>query len=382
MFPHTISEFRHAGETFSAELRELKKRLLVPDYGWYPYQTMTALPVICDLLAPVLSEVSDAVSTAPVADIGCGDGDLAMLFARLGCEVDAIDHAESNFNQLRGAEVLQRELPFRMNIYDLDLDGPFDLPRRDYGLALLLGTLYHLKNPFYVLETIAARADWCVMSTRIAQVTPAKQTRMEDEPLAYLLGAREANSDPTNYWIFSMAGMQRLLERTGWIVMGHSRLGCTINSDPVHSEADERIFVLVKSRTRYPGLHVRLLEGWHSVENDAFRWTAKRFALEVTLPERADEFALRFSVQDSVLASGAIRLSCTISGRSAGAITCQSPGALEFRGSFPFEALTYQLDFTVDSNFQQVGDERDLGICVPLLDASQRHTQRLPFRVS
>ena len=381
-FPRTISEFRHTAAVFAAELRDLKQRLPVPDYGWYPYQTMTTLPVIADLLASVYCEVSDAISNTPVVDIGCGDGDLAMFFARLGCEVDAIDHAETNFNQLRGVEVLRRELSMAVSAHDIDLDGMFALPRRDYGLALFLGTLYHLKNPFYVLETIATHANWCVLSTRIAQVTPTKRTRMEDEPLAYLLGAREANNDPTNYWIFSLAGLLKLAERTGWIVMGHSRLGCSNDSDPVHAEADERAFVVMKSRTRHPHLHVRLLEGWHTAENDAFRWTAKQFALEVTLPERAYEFALRFSVPDAVYGSGPVRVSCAIAGQPAGAITCESPDTLEFRGRFPFEAITFRLDFTVENNFQPAGDARELGICVPLLEASQRHTQRIPFRVS
>lgn len=381
-FPRTIAEFRHRGKEFAAELRDLKQRVPVPDYGWYPYETMTAVPILSELLEPVYAEVSEVVANSPIADIGCGDGDLAVFFARLGCEVDAIDHAETNFNQLRGVEMLQRELSLPVSTHDIDLDRPFDLPRNDYGLALFLGSLYHLKNPFYVLETLAARSDWCVMSTRIAQVTPTRQVPIDTEPLAYLLGAREANNDPTNYWIFSSAGLLRLLERTGWMIMGHKRLGCSVNSDPVHPEADERMFVLVKSRTRHPGLHVRVVEGWHPAENDAFRWTAKQFALEVTSTERAYEFALRFFVPDAVFVSGPVRISCAISGQPAGAITCDSADALEFRGRFPYEANTFRLDFTVESDFRPAGDTRELGICVPLLDPSQRHTQRIPFRIS
>jgi hypothetical protein len=381
-FPRTTSEFRLASEAFGAELQDRKQRLLIPDYGWYPYDTMANAGIVADLLAPVYSEVSTAISGAPVIDIGCGDGDLSMLFARFGCEVDAIDHAETNFNQLRGVEVLRRDLSLPVGVYDIDLDGPFSLPRRDYGFALFLGSLYHLKNPYYVLETIAARADWCVLSTRIAQVTPAKRIRMDEEPLAYLLGRREANNDSTNYWIFSLSGLLRLLERTGWIVMGHTRLGCQIDSDPAHAEADERVFIVAKSRTRHSGLQVQHLEGWHDPEDESSCWTAKQFALQVTLPEPASEFALRFSIPPAVSRSGLVRISCAVSGQGAGAITCDSPGTWEFRGRFPFEALTVRLDFTVESNFQPAGDTRELGICIPLLDASQRNTQRIPFRIS
>jgi tRNA (mo5U34)-methyltransferase len=361
---------------------DIKKRLSVSDFGWYPYGTMTTLPVISDLLAPVYAEVSSAVSRSPVADIGCGDGDLAMFFSQLGCEVDAIDHAEGNFNQLRGVKLLAQELSSPARIHDMDLDGQFALPRRDYGLALFLGTLYHLKNPFYVLETLATYTDWCILSTRIAQVTPSKRTRIEEESVAYLLAPRESNNDPTNYWIFSFAGLLKLLERTGWIVMGQTRLGCSVNSDPMHADADERAYIIVKSRTRHPGIHVRLLDGWHPIENDAFRWTTKQFALEVTLPEPAFEFALRFAVPQVALASGPIRISCLASGQQAGAITCESPEPLEFRGRFPSEATTARLDFTVESQFRPAGDARELGICVPLLDPRQQSTQRIPFRVS
>ena len=371
--PETIAELRSASERFADELRELKARVAVADYGWYPYQTLAALPVIAELLAPVWDEVRGA---SVVADIGCGDGDLAALFGRLGCEVDAIDHAENNFNQLRGVETLCRELRLRVAAHDIDLDRPFELPRADYGLALFLGTLYHLKNPFYVLENLAARADWCVLSTRIAQATPGGRTRIEDEALVYLLGAREANNDPTNFWIFSITGLLRLLERAGWLVVGHRRLGCAAGSDPVSPEADERIFVLAKSRTRHPGLHVRALEGWHAPEGDSFRWTERRFALEVTLPEPAREFAMRFFVPDAAAASGPVRVTCSIAGEPAGAITISEADSLEFRGWFPSPAITHRLEFAVESGFRPAGDLRDLGICVPLAAG------RIPFRIS
>ena len=380
--PPDIDEFRRSGAAFAAELRECKRRVSIPDYGWYPYETMAALPVIADLLSPVYSEIAESLAGGTVTDVGCGDGDLAAWFARMGCVVDAIDHAESNFNQLRGAAALARELSLPVNIHDVDLDRPFALARPDYALALFLGTLYHLKNPFYALEALAARADWCLLSTRVAQVTAGGQTRIEDEPVAYLLGAREANNDPTNFWIFSPAGLRRLLERAGWVVVGNIRQGCSTDSNPVDAAADERAFVLARSRTRHPGLYVRPLDGWHAAENDAFRWTAKRFALEVTAPEGSREFALRFWTPEAVLASGPVRITCATGGQPAGAITCDSSAPLEFRGWLPGGCAPARLDFTVESRFQAAGDERDLGVCVPLLDATQRHTQRIPFRVS
>jgi hypothetical protein len=74
-FPQTLGDFKHAAGVFAAEQRDLKTRPLVADYGCYPYESMTSLPVMSELLAPVYSDVSAAISHSPVVDIGCGDGD-------------------------------------------------------------------------------------------------------------------------------------------------------------------------------------------------------------------------------------------------------------------------------------------------------------------
>jgi len=234
--------------------------------------------------------------------------------------VDAVDHLESSFNQMRGIDVLREALGLSLDVHDIDLDGRFQLPRSDYRFVFFLGTLYHLKNPYYVLENLASHADWCVLSTRIAQVTP-HQTLIEDDPVAYLLDPRETNNDPTNYWIFSSAGLLRLLCRAGWTVFGRERIGPRLNSDPIHPEADERMFVLLKSRSRHPDLLVHALHGWYAPENDPWRWTAKTFALEVVPPADGSlsEFALRFQVPQPLLeAQSRVRVTCTIEGFPAG----------------------------------------------------------------
>jgi tRNA (mo5U34)-methyltransferase len=386
-FPQKPDEFLQRGETFRAELQALKRGLMVPDYGWYPYESLSALGTLAELIEPLFEDVSGALSSGPVADIGCADGDLGLLCAQLGAQVDAIDHLESSFNQMRGVHVLRDALGLALEVYDIDLDGRFHLPRSDYKFAFLLGTLYHLKNPYYVLENLALHADWCVLSTRIAQVTP-RSTAIEEEPVAYLLDPREANNDPTNYWIFSPAGLLRLLNRAGWMVRGHKRLGQRLNSDPVNPEADERMFVLLKSRPRHPNLFVRVLHGWHAVENDAWRWTAKSFGLEVTPPAEGplSEFALRFEVPERILETdGEVRVTCTIDGCLAGTVTCTKPETLEFRGRFPHLAArrAMQLDFTVESSYTPAaGDVRELGVIVPLLEKSPGNRDRIPFRIS
>jgi SAM-dependent methyltransferase len=386
-FPRSANEFLERGEVFRAELQAIKHRLLVPDYGWYPYDSLSALGILSKLMEPVFEEVAEALASGPVADIGCADGDLGLFCARLGGQVDAIDHRESSFNQMRGIDVLREALGLSLDVHDIDLDGRFHLPRSDYRFAFFLGTLYHLRNPYYVLENLAWHADWCVLSTRIAQVTP-HQIQIEEEPVAYLLDSREANDDPTNYWIFSPAGLLRLLSRAGWTVFSRERIGQRSNSDPVHPEADERMFVLLKSRPRHPGLLVRALHGWHAPENGRWRWTAKTFALEVVPPAEGtlSEFALRFQVPELLLeADGRVRVTCMIEGFPAGAVTCTKAETLEFRGRFPNLSTrrAIQLDFTVESSYSPAGgDVRDLGVIVPLLEKSPGNRDRIPFRIS
>jgi hypothetical protein len=377
------------GYSIQAELRAFKSANPLPDYGWYPYDSLSALPVVADLVGTAYGELGPLIQNEPVADVGCGDGDWALLFSRLGSKVvDAVDHRETNFNQMRGVDMLRQTFG-SIQTWDIDLDTAFKLPRQSYGFTLFLGTLYHLKNPFQVLEQLAIQSDWCLMSTRIAQMTPVSRSRIEAEPVAYLLGSREANNDPTNFWIFSQAGLSRILERAGWMITSEWRTGCLVDSDPASPEADERIYVLLKSRIRHPELYARPLEGWHEVEQDKWRWTAKRFSIEVTLPstERPAEFALRLRVPEMILADqNHVSVSCRIDRSVVGTMQCDRADVVEFRGRFPESAAPgsiVRLDFSVESSYQSTaGDTRDLGIAIPLLDPTHTHTQRLPFRAS
>lgn len=146
--------------------------------------------------------------------------------------------------------------------------------------------------------------------------------------------------------------------------------------------------MLLKSRNRFPDLHVRALAGLHPIEQDSWRWTMKRFSLEVVLPSDREvrEFALRFVIpRIAHSAAPVVKISCFVLGQNAGTITCDSPCALEFRGGFPINTLEHPvltLHFEVESSFQHESDERELGIIIPLLDASHAATERLPFRIS
>jgi tRNA (mo5U34)-methyltransferase len=364
--PAIPDDFKNQVDTFRTKLRELKQTLATPQPGWYPFDSFTGVEIGLELLRPLYSEFARDVNNKPVADIGCGDGDLALLFAHWGAAVAAIDNPPTNYNQMQAVGRLSQAMQATVTQHRLNLDSRFDFPGH-YGFAMLLGALYHLQNPYYVLERLAFHADWCLLSTRVAQRTTTTGIRIQEEPLAYLASGMEINNDSTNYWIFSLTGLLRIVQRTRWAVRGVHHAGCLNDSDPSSPNADERVFLLLQSRVSFPGLQVHTGIGWHDAEDQTFRWTAKRFTLEVVLPleRQFSGFQLALYIPAAVLPD--LQVSADINGEPCGTRGYGEEGAAVFRGTFPPVALHHPIltiGFTVQSAFK--GDGRDLGICVPL----------------
>ena len=166
----------------------------------------------------------------------------------MGFHVDLIDWPLTNWNGFRGAYYLKELLGSSNNIYEINLDSFFTLPRERYGLVFFLGILYHLKNPYYSLEYLAKCSKFCFLSTRVAQFTAGSSINFSSIPIAYLLDPNECNNDSTNYWIFSHLGLKRIIERSGWEILDIKYLGNTFNSNPSSPDHDERAFVFMKSK--------------------------------------------------------------------------------------------------------------------------------------
>ena len=232
---------------FAARLNALKAELR-PDFMWYPFGTLGNLIHLDGLLGGGLEPLLATIGGQDVLDIAAADGDLAFFLESLGARVDVVDHAPTNSNGMRGVTMLAEALASNVRVEDVDLDSQFRLPRERYGLAFMLGVLYHLKNPFYALETLARRAERCVLNTRVARFVPQIAAPLGDAPVAYLLGDTESYNDPTNFWVFTSAGLRRLLHRTGWDVEMYASVGDTATSDPADPKRDERAFCLLRSR--------------------------------------------------------------------------------------------------------------------------------------
>jgi tRNA (mo5U34)-methyltransferase len=353
--------------------------------SWYPFHSLTALPLIAELIGSRFADIRHAIVEKPVLDLGCADGELACLFSMLGADVDAIDSSATNYNGMAGVKALSELSGAVINVNDIDLDTRFEFPRQRYGLTLFLGTLYHLKNPYYLLEKLAFSTEWCLLSTRIAQFTPRTVAPIDREPVAYLADGREINNDATNYWIFSAAGLLRILQRTRWAVWGTKRVGCVSYSDPINDDADERMFVLMQSRVYSPGLQLRRSHGWYRSDEAGWCWTAKKFMIEVVLPLETplSGFKFQFYLPDTILVDHQrLTLSCSISGQPCGSIVCREPGLQELEGvlaSFALHEPKLVLSFQVESLY--AGDGRELGVCVALKPSASSETAGIPFMV-
>ena len=229
------------------ELRKAKLAHRAKSF-WYPYTTLRNIIVLDRLLESAGLNLLDICrgEYGKIADIGAADGDVAFFLEELGFSVDLIDNEYTNFNKLDGARILKEVLNSSVTIRSVDLDSRSQLFEGKYDAAFLLGILYHLKNPFYILERLAHVSRYCFLSTRIARQT-ADGVPLSKHPVAYLLGPEECNNDSTNFWIFSDEGLKRLIQRTGWNILAFTTIGDTNGSTPADPNHDERALCVLKS---------------------------------------------------------------------------------------------------------------------------------------
>ncbi|MCW2539779.1 MAG: hypothetical protein JWN95_1504 [Frankiales bacterium] len=236
-----------AADKWRAKLLDLKAANPPTDFSWYGYDILANTAHLDGLLSGADRDVFDTIDGGSIADIGAADGDLGFLFADLGFDVDVVDWPSTNWNGMRGARALRDLLGSPATINEVDLDSQFDLPRERYDMVLLLGILYHLKNPYYALEYIARHSRYCLLSTRVARLVRADGTVIDGEPVAYLLDPAECNNDATNFWIFTLAGLHRLAQRCGFVVKASYTVGDLTASNPQDPDHDERAFMLLES---------------------------------------------------------------------------------------------------------------------------------------
>ncbi len=251
----SFSEIRKQAKKFEKELNNVKKKSGV-DFEWYPYNSLNNFTVIDKLLKEGgQSDFFNKLSKEKkMLDMGCADGDVAFFFERQGFDVDVIDRPAANFNDLKGCRYLKEYYNSDISILEMDIDRNISL-ENDYGFTFAMSLLYHLRNPLYVLNMLCLHSEYVLMSTRIASHAP-DGTSIRDIPVSYLVGKKELNNDPTNYWLFSLAGIRRLIERSGFGIICERRVGKVDNSTPHQVKKDERYYALMKRAENYKDIFV------------------------------------------------------------------------------------------------------------------------------
>ena len=351
-------------QAFQARIDAAVASLSPADFPWYEYHILGGVTFLEALSAQSGLSIESMAAGQPLLDIGCADGHLAFFLESLGYTVTAVDHAPTSANDMKGVRALKQALGSAIDIIDTDLDRGFEPPRPSYGLVVLLGILYHLKNPFLMLETLEQAADYCLLSTRVARFTPSG-TRIESEPVAYLLGEDEANHDPSNFWIFSEAGLLRLIARAGWDIRALVHSGNTKNSDPATAVGDERIYCLLSRRSLFT--NGRLAEGWHKAEGprDGWRWTGPRFAAAFhATPSSTGPRVIEMEIYLDRLR--AVQLTASCNGRELATLAVSEPGVHRWRMALPGNTTSepIRVEFSTTGDFATATDSRPLGIIV------------------
>jgi len=214
-----------------------------PSIPWYPYNTLNNLK----LLSPLVPSIDNMFAhQLRVADIGAADGDTAFCLENAGHIVDMYDYGPTNFNDLHGAQFIKKTLSSNVSILEHDLDAQLVIDK-SYDLIFFLGILYHLKNPYFVLEQLSYKAKYLLISTRVCRHFSQGGPDVSQTTAVYLLGPDELNNDSTNFWIFTESSLIKLFHRTGWQVVASRSVGDTVASNPQDNQHDERILALLKS---------------------------------------------------------------------------------------------------------------------------------------
>jgi len=364
-----------AGEMLAraGEYREKLNRIkrAVPEVAWYPYDSLTNFAHLEKLLGAQPRNVFDLLPNRRVLDVGTGDGDVAFFLESLGYEVDAVDMPASNHSGLAGFKRLRAELGSEVKLQERDIDRQFTLEGEPYGLALSLGLLYHLKNPFYFLEELSRHAYYCLASSKIADILEERGGRdVRGAPLAYLLEADELNEDDSNFWVFTESCMRRMFRRAGWTVLGTLRVDRTGVARANSATDDARLFALLASR-RLPAAVIHA-DGFYDSEGEDWWWTAPRFAVRVPLGGEATRWIqVEGYVAEASLRRGPNALKCRVGGGKWQRVAMKQIGPAVFRFEWPSKrpAGEVRVEFEVEREAERpAGEDRPMGLIVKAVE--------------
>jgi tRNA (mo5U34)-methyltransferase len=164
-----------------------------------------------------------------VLDVGAWDGFFSFEAERRGARrVVAVDPAawregqpENEWGSKAGFELARRALGSRVEDLDIDLDALSPDTVGTFDVVLFLGVLYHLPDPFPLLERVCS-----VTAGLLILETHADLLGLRRPAMAYYPGT-DVEGDPSTWWGPNVALLRALLAGQGF-----SRVE-VVHSDPL-----------------------------------------------------------------------------------------------------------------------------------------------------
>lgn len=157
-----------------------------------------------------------------VLDIGCRDGFFAFEMEKRGAEVIGVDYASPT---LTGFQVAAQILDSKVNYI---VDNIYNLNAEKYGLfdvVLLLGVLYHLRNPLLALDQVRKVIKPGGLLFVGSQLSDDKTIRSLDVPVWQFYPRNTLNNDETNKWAPNLSGLKFVIEDAEFIAQDSMEFG-------------------------------------------------------------------------------------------------------------------------------------------------------------
>jgi len=154
-----------------------------------------------------------------VLDVGCAEGLYSFECERRGAEVVAIDNLERmkrpDEKQYawvgnRGFEVAKAILGSNVKFINMDVCDIDPSEMGKFDIVLLLGVLYHLKNPMLALEKLSEVTKEQLIIESECLLTPFRK------PLLRYCEGDSYNQDPTCWFIPNILAIQGMLRDAGF----------------------------------------------------------------------------------------------------------------------------------------------------------------------
>jgi tRNA (mo5U34)-methyltransferase len=149
-----------------------------------------------------------------VLDIGAWDGFYSFEAERRGAaRVLATDHfcwSGKGWGSKDGFELARAALGSRVEDMDVDI---MELSPHNVGVfdvVLLLGVLYHLRDPLLALERVAAVTRRLLVLETVVDMVGVRR------PAAAFYPGKELNQDPTNWWGPNVPAVHGMLRAAGF----------------------------------------------------------------------------------------------------------------------------------------------------------------------